>query len=139
MIISATGHREIDNVPLCERKIDNYIIENVKIDLMIVGGAEGFDTILGWKCIEHNIAFDMYLPYIGCKYDRELLKRANSYQYVSPEYHKRCFFLRDERMVDDSNGVVAWYDGRNKGGTLYTVNYAKNKKPVVNLYENTMS
>lgn len=136
MIICATGHRKIDSLPLCEYKIEQYLTEGIKVDVMIIGGAEGFDTIIGWMCVRHKIPFEMYLPYIGCYYDKNLKELARSYRYVSPEYHKRCFFLRDELMVDDSNGVVAWYDGRLKGGTFYTVKYADRiKKPVVNIYE----
>ena len=38
-------------------------------------------------------------------------------------------------MVDEADGVIAWYDGRNGGGTAETVKYAKKIGKVVhNIY-----
>ena len=42
---------------------------------------------------------------------------------------------RDDFLVENSSMIVAYYDGRNRGGTFYTMNQAeRHQVPVVNLY-----
>lgn len=45
--------------------------------------------------------------------------------YISKEYEKDCMLMRNKFMVDNSNFVIAMWDGRKRGGTYYTLNYAK--------------
>lgn len=46
-----------------------------------------------------------------------------------------CCILRDEAMVDDSQKVLALYDGGGKGGTYQTVKYAeKRNKSIINVW-----
>jgi uncharacterized phage-like protein YoqJ len=48
-----------------------------------------------------------------------------------------CMIKRDEAMVDDSDKVLALYNGDTKGGTYHTVTYAKKQnKPVINVWNN---
>ena len=54
---------------------------------------------------------------------------------LSESYYTRCYLERDEFMVDHSNLLIAYYDGREKGGTYYTVKKATNQGVrVVNLF-----
>ncbi|MDO4549571.1 MAG: putative molybdenum carrier protein [Clostridia bacterium] len=43
---------------------------------------------------------------------------------LSPSYHKSCYHLRNRYMVDNSDALMAVWDGKPTGGTAYTVNYA---------------
>ena len=46
---------------------------------------------------------------------------------LSKEYHAGCYQNRNKFMVDSSDYVVTWYDGK-QGGTRNTLNYAQKKK-----------
>ncbi len=46
---------------------------------------------------------------------------------LSKEYHAGCYQNRNKYMVDNSDYVVTWYDGK-QGGTRNTLNYAQKKK-----------
>jgi hypothetical protein len=45
----------------------------------------------------------------------------------SGEYSVRRYFRRNERMVDDADLVIAFYDGREDGGTVGCIKYAQHK------------
>ncbi len=65
-----------------------------------------------------------------------LLKCADSIVYISEKYHKNCFFARNRYMVDNSDIVITWYDGK-PGGTASTLRYASGMgKKIINLAEN---
>ncbi len=69
------------------------------------------------------------------RYDN-LMKIADYHIYISENYSKGCYFKRNRYMVDNSDMVITWYDGKG-GGTATTLNYAyKNNKRIVNLAEN---
>lgn len=48
---------------------------------------------------------------------QSLLTRADEFICLSENYYKRCFLDRDRYMVEHSSMLIAWYDGRFKGGT----------------------
>ena len=51
--------------------------------------------------------------------------QADKVIYISKQYEKECMLKRNRFMVDNSNFVTAAWDGRKRGGTYYTLNYAK--------------
>ena len=54
---------------------------------------------------------------------------------LSEYYYTRCFLDRDEFMVENASLLIAFYDGREKGGTYYTFKKANCLGvPVVNIY-----
>ena len=54
---------------------------------------------------------------------------------LSEEYHSGCYQQRNKFMVDSSDCVLTWYDGR-AGGTRNTIDYALRKKRfVINTFE----
>lgn len=68
------------------------------------------------------------------RYDR-LLEVADSVIVLSESYYPRCFLERDEFMVNHSSMLIAYYDGRERGGTYYTVRKAMaHGIPIVNVY-----
>lgn len=136
MIYAATGHRDIKDKELCEELIAQHLTTN-PVERMIIGCAKGFDSLVGWVCVENNIPFDMYLPYVGSYYERALRTYAREFiVVVGGEYANYKYWLRDKKMVDDAQAVLAWYDGRLEGGTFITQRYAKKmNKPVHNIYK----
>ncbi len=64
-----------------------------------------------------------------------LLKSADRIIYTAAKYTKGCFAKRNCYMVDNSDFVITWYDGK-PGGTLQTLNYAhKMGKRIINVAE----
>jgi len=65
-----------------------------------------------------------------------LLQLADKVVFTSKEYHKGCFSVRNKFMVDSSDCVVTWFDGKS-GGTKNTICYALSKgRKIINLFEN---
>lgn len=55
----------------------------------------------------------------------ELLKGADKIKQLCHTYQRGCYHIRNRYMVDNSDLVIAVYDGGATGGTAYTVNYAR--------------
>jgi uncharacterized phage-like protein YoqJ len=65
----------------------------------------------------------------------ELMASADEVIILSERYYTRCFLDRDEFMVENASLLIAFYDGREKGGTYYTIKKARHSGiPVVNVY-----
>ena len=104
----------------------------------LLGMAKGFDM----KCFEILLSFNLKdIEIIACvpcdnqenaysKEDKEkyayLLSKANKVIKLNDEYFNGCMQIRNRYMVDNSSLLIA-YMYAERGGTLYTVNYAKKK------------
>lgn len=65
-----------------------------------------------------------------------LLKKADKIVYISENYEKDCYQRRNRYMVDNSDIVLTWFNGK-PGGTASTLRYAASQgKKIVNLCEN---
>ena len=61
------------------------------------------------------------------------LAEADSVEVLAPAYHRGCYAVRNDFLVDNARVLVAWYDG-SPGGTRYTVRRALGRGlEVVNL------
>jgi uncharacterized phage-like protein YoqJ len=79
---------------------------------------------------ERPVRLEAAIPYAGRKKccDPEfqaLLRQCQAVHAVSEAYFPGCFFARNRWMVERSDAVIAVYDGRRKGGSFYTIQYAK--------------
>lgn len=54
---------------------------------------------------------------------RRVLAAADSVEVLAPAYHRGCYAVRNDFLVDNACVLVAWYDG-SPGGTRYTVRRA---------------
>ena len=62
-----------------------------------------------------------------------MLAEADSVEVLAPAYHRGCYAVRNDFLVDNARVLVAWYDG-SPGGTRYTVRRALGRGlEVVNL------
>lgn len=139
-----TGHRVL---PVSEkeeisRKLRNVIESLIKTGYCYfgAGGALGFDTlaselILDLKSEYPHIKLILVLPYFAQakgwnEYERkhyeEIKRQADKVVYTSDGYTKGCFHKRNRHLVDNSSMCIC-YLTENRGGTYYTVNYAKKK------------
>lgn len=103
------------------------------------GGADGVDC---WAALivlalrEKNPALKLHciLPYAGQadgwsdsaqeRY-REVLKKADSVEYVSQEYYDDCMIDRNHRLVESADLLLAVSKGVRRSGTGATLNYAR--------------
>lgn len=66
-----------------------------------------------------------------------ILGAADEVIYICEDYNRGCYFKRNKYMVDNSDIVITWFDGRT-GGTANTIDYALRKgRTVINLNEIT--
>lgn len=155
MIISGTGHRPSKlggyNIP---NPIFNYICKTAEgiilkenPDKIITGMALGWDTWLARISYKLGIPFIAAVPFIGQesiwpkesqKQYNQLLKLASEVIIVSDgEYSSKKLQIRNEWMVNNSDKVLAVWDGSN-GGTGNCVNYAKSiNKDIIIINPNT--
>ncbi len=71
------------------------------------------------------------------KYDT-ILHVVDDVVILNEHYYKGCLLHRNDYMVNHSSYLIAWYDGKPKGGTYYTCRKARaNGLKVTNLYNNS--
>ena len=92
--------------------IDQWFAEaGLKLDLPVIG-------VVPYK------GFGSRWPKAGQDFYHKLLDKCESVVYVSEDHHQRAFFDRDERLVNDIELLMAYYDYTPKGGTHHTIKYA---------------
>lgn len=112
---------------------------------VISGGALGWDQALAQAAWMNNVPFMFALPFEGFEtkwpsdsqhYLKRLMDSATRVHYVcEPGYSPWKMQKRNEWMVDNSDQVLALWDGSD-GGTANCVKYAnKVGKPITNLWE----
>ena len=138
-----TGHRRIpeEALPRLERRL-NEELEALAARGVIyfgAGGALGFDTlaaqaVLYAKRTHPEIALSLILP---CRDQdlkwpenhrrtyRAILEQADSLEYVAEDYQAGCMQARNRRLVEGSQLCVCCLLPGKRGGTLYTVQYAR--------------
>nr|DAU42882.1 MAG TPA: Protein of unknown function (DUF2493) [Caudoviricetes sp.] len=111
MKIAIIGSRECSNIDFVGNL--EAILNVSKDDTIISGGAKGIDTLAANYAKENNLNLIEFLP------DYKKNGRAAT-------------FIRNREIVDNSNVVVAFWNGNSKG-TKYTLDYArkKNKRIIV--------
>ena len=148
-----TGHRWYDSSRKhsVRKKIEECVREAYRngITNFISGMAIGFDLLAAEVVLSlrHEcpaITLTAVLPFREqasrfnelnkCRYYK-CLSQADDIVILSNDYTAKCYLERDRFMVEHSSLLIACYDGRNKGGTFWTVNYAARiGKNVINIY-----
>lgn len=134
-----TGHRDIPE----DKK--EYVIAELEKEIraavadgytrFISGFAEGTDLIFAALVIElkaqgYPLILEAAIPYRG-RLDsgdqdfQKILSLCDRIKVLSEKSSRSCYHIRNRYMVDESSRVIAVYDGREDGGTLYTIDYAK--------------
>lgn len=137
-----TGHRKL---PCGQRE---HVLDRLKQTVselaekgyrnFVTGGALGFDTLAAIAVLDEkkrypHINLILMLPCMSqaalwSGKDRDLydgIKRmADRITFVSKDYFRGCMHERNRRLVDSSSLCIC-YMTSDKGGTAYTVQYAK--------------
>lgn len=148
-----TGHRFYDfsKRVFIQERLTSAISEAYDhgIRNFISGFALGIDLmaaqlVQSLKCNLPGISLTAAIPFAGQAeryniYDKRvygrLLELADKVIVLSDCYYPRCFLDRDEFMVENASYLIAYYDGREKGGTYYTIKKARARGiPIINVY-----
>ncbi len=116
-------------------------------DVFYCGMAPGFDIIAA-ECVillkkkNKNVRLICAIPYLNHedfiqeewhRRYQKVLQNSDEIVYIGTEYHISCFQARNRYMVDNTDCVICWYDGK-AGGTRNTIKYAMNSGSyVINL------
>ena len=141
MIVSFTGHREVDE-PVAKRSIGE-VLDRLEPEWAIVGGAAGADTLAAEVCWHLKIPYEMALPHKDYpahykleeskRWWRTFLRAERVIHVMDGEkpFHFSANFKRNEYMVDESDVLVSisTFDPHGeipaKGGTAHCVRYAR--------------
>ena len=139
--VAFTGHRHVKCVEMLEA-LEEVARRFPNAD-WICGGAVGVDSNAAEYAMMHGIKLHLILPFppeIMWKYwtpdQRAILKNTIDYaeklSVLNPYYDVRYYQLRNMRMVDSAQVLIAFYDG-SPGGTANCVRYACSLKnyPIV--------
>ena len=132
---------------MLEEKI-KLAITDYGITCFVSGMALGVDLdfaeiVLNFKDTEYkNITLECAIPcpnqtaqWTGedkLRYDK-ILQRADDITLVSNHYDRDCMLKRNRYMVDKSQLVIAVFNGIERGGTFYTIKYARAKNKAIEL------
>jgi len=111
-----------------------------------LGGAIGVDQWVGMACIEHRVRFKMFLPFLPevqgrywsreqkDELDRQLMVAAGiDITDLSGQYIPQMYQIRNKKMIDAADFLVAFWVGKRRGGTYNAIKYAlKQSKFVYN-------
>lgn len=116
-----------------------FLIESDGVTTFISGMAMGADidiaeTVLQLKSTLYpNIRLECAVPFHNhgahfppswkARHDR-ILQKADSITVLGEEYNKQCYHIRNRYMVDNCDILFAVWNGRQTGGTAYTMKYA---------------
>jgi hypothetical protein len=141
MIVSFTGHREIDE-PVATVNID-ALLEQLAPSDAIVGGAKGADTLAAERCAAFGIPYIMALPHPNYPFHYKLdedprwnrtVKLAANIVYVTSDkkWHWSLNFERNVWMLNHSDLLIAIsrFDPNGdhipaRGGTAHCVRSAR--------------
>ena len=134
-VCCVTGHRDIptDRAVYVEQALRREVLAAIEdgYTRFISGFAEGTDLMFAaivakQKEYTPNLYLEAALPYAG------RIKTKNKQFH---EYTPSCFMRRNRYMAAESQRVIAVYDGRDRGGTLYTMRYAHTLEKEVRVIE----
>ncbi|VVB87456.1 Uncharacterised protein [uncultured archaeon] len=131
--IAFTGHRYLSLWQV--ESFLNKLHEDFPDAVWITGGAVGLDSVAASYAVAHGIRLWLILPfpiYVMSKYwtpgQRRCLQDCWGYaektSVLAPTYDVSIYQRRNERMVELSDMVAAFWDG-SKGGTGNCVGYAQ--------------
>lgn len=133
-----TGHRQIsaEKLQYTEQQLREEIVRALTDGYthFISGFADGADLIFSGIVAEikneiKTVTLEAAIPYRNRlknsgKLFNDLLIKCDAIGVHSEKYNADCYKHRNRFMVNNSGRVIAVYDGRKKGGTLYTLDYA---------------
>ena len=130
MKIAITGHRP-ERLNGHEQEIrdwiDEFLLKN-EVTAMYNGMAQGVDQICAKSAVKNRIPLIICYPYkiILCNpLEKFLMENVEEINFISKEYSKQSYYIRDKYMVDHCDVLLAVWDGKKVGGTWLTIKYAQ--------------
>ncbi len=139
-----TGHRKIE-----ESQID-YVRESLRNEIkqaiadgytcFMTGFADGVDQYFADLVIEFKKEYSELkliaaIPYRNRlqslakkEHTKAILDACSDIVVIREEYLPDVYYRRNRYMVENSDRVIAVYDGRDKGGTVVTIRFARSLK-----------
>ena len=133
-----TGHREIPVQKIAD--IERALRQQIQAAIaegytrFLSGFAEGADLLFAAIVAEQkkcrpDLYLEAVIPYAGRMKTKnpqfhELLQACNRRKVICSAYVPGCFQQRNRYLVEQSQRVIAVYDGRYYGGTRFTMGYA---------------
>ncbi|MCE5333762.1 MAG: DUF2493 domain-containing protein [Desulfobacteraceae bacterium] len=106
MKIIVAGSRDFSDYRLMKTKLD-HLLQNQKDATIVSGGARGADTL----AIQYAKENGLEIVVINAEWDT---------------YGRSAGYRRNERMAEESDALVAFWDGRSRG-TAHMIEIAKNR------------
>lgn len=134
MIVMATGHRPF-RLKGQEKEIKEWFAKRLAFlhpEVCICGMAEGADMLFATAAMMANIDLWCYFSKKGFEYFKK-----EQPQFIDYAIAFSCFDdfnKRDRAMVNDSDCVLAVYDGNPRGGTYTTIQYAISQNKQIYYY-----
>jgi len=150
VILGITGHRPPDLGGYSEKAFQ-VLVDLAKDTLVLLspraviqGMALGWDQAVATACWELDIPYGAYIPFEDQpiswpKASRfrwaTLRDHASVERLFGKKYDGDLLKIRNKAIVDDSDKMLANYNGYVHSGTGHAVNYAKQqKKEIINVY-----
>ena len=139
--VCITGHRDIskgriDYVREQLRKEVEQAIED-GFTMFLCGMADGsdleFGAIVAEKKETHpDLFLEAVIPYKNRLKSKnplfkQVLAQCSGMKLIAQEYSPDCFFARNRYLVENSQRVIAVFDGRERSGTAQTMRMAASK------------
>ena len=155
--VAFTGHRNIPRYK--EQAVRRHVKDAVQrlyvqgYRTFLCGMALGFDMLAAEEVLTlrgtlPDIRLVAIVPYRGqnerwspCEQQRyeRLLATADEVKVLSERYYDGCLLRRNDYMISHAAHVIAYFDGKPKGGTFYTVRNATARGlTVTNLFNNSV-
>lgn len=133
-----TGHRNIpaEKIEYVKSELRKEIVRAIKDGYthFLSGFAEGVDLLFAAIVVELKVknpglTLEAAIPYRNRmkahnKEFQRLIGQCSAVGIHCEEYSPTCYINRNRFMVQQSERVIAVFDGREKGGTLFTMRYA---------------
>lgn len=128
MILAITGHRP-QRLKGQEKLIKEWAVEQLtrlQPSVIYDGMAQGADQIIATAAKELGIPIGCCYPFPKKYYHpvEQWIAENNQVIFVSPQYSKDAYNIRDKFMVDHADKLLCVWDGIGWGGTFLTRNYA---------------
>jgi hypothetical protein len=147
--IAVTGHRgkRFDDAEAVKQRIDE-VVDQVQRKhpgaRWLHGGCWGVDLWTGEAALSRGAEIGVYLPSLFAGFasrwpercqrvlSRQMLKSAEMW-IARPLYRVENYAIRNRKLVEAADAVIAFWDGGAWGGTWQTIRFAKEAgKPVFN-------
>lgn len=144
--LGTTGHRSVRSDQPRAVRIARSFLSLWQPDTVITGMAIGWDQAVATACLDLGIPYRAYIPGkwqpdawpppARAVYERLLARAAAVRVCVVGSYGADAMRIRNTHIINDSEMLLALWDGTRAGGTWHCWNYAVGKGlPRINLWE----